>query len=142
MTTAPDDDQPGQPALPPGGGSEPPGTGPASAGRPQPATGSLAGDDGLGGCLTAEEIAELSRQDWDPADADFWPEDPDAGPPELPAAEWARLEAEDDQRAEAVPEAFDAGFNRHCGGTPGTGFAAGGPLDCAEGESLGGSPRV
>ncbi len=64
MTTAPDDNQP-EPAQPPAG-----------SGRPGPAVGWLAGEDGLGGCLTGEEIAELSRQDWDPADADLWCEDP------------------------------------------------------------------
>ncbi len=54
---------------------------------------------------------------------------PGAGPPELPAGEWARLQAQDDQGAESAPEAFDAGFSRHCGGRPGSGFADGGPLD-------------
>jgi hypothetical protein len=118
MTAAPDDHQPEQPAQPP-------------VDTNQEEWWLAADEDGPDGCLTAEEIAELSREQWDAADADFWcAEDPEAGPPELPASEWARLQAEDAQRsADSVPEAFDAGFNRHCGGKPGNGFAAGGPLD-------------
>lgn len=86
-------------------------------------------DDDLGECLTEEQVVQLTRQDWDPVAADNR-DDPEFGPPDLPASEWARLQAEDEQlAAERVPEAFDAGFSRHRGGRPGTGFAAGGPLD-------------
>jgi hypothetical protein len=89
-------------------------------------------DDGeFGDCLTAEELAELARQDWQADCPD--PDDPryaeENGPPALPADEWARLLAEDDERAQRQgPETVDAGFTHSLGGN-GNGFSAGGPLD-------------
>jgi hypothetical protein len=84
-------------------------------------------DDGaeLGDCLTAEEIAELSRQEWeliapDPDDPAY-DDDPLTGAP----PEWLPLP---DDEAPQVPEAFDAGFTHGRGGN-GSGFAAGGMLD-------------
>jgi hypothetical protein len=133
MTAEPEDPQP-QP--------QPEQDAPAP-GANQPPACSLGDEGDLGDCLTDDELSELFRQDWeliapdldDPAYAD----DAEFGPPPewlaMPAGERARLLAEEDQRfsdeqrAASVPEAFDAGFNRHCGGRPGSGFAAGGPLD-------------
>ena len=96
------------------------------------------GDDGeFGDCLTAEELAELARQDWlaDCPDPDDPQNAQENGPPALTAGEWARLHAVDDERAQndertqpGVPEMFDAGFTHSRGGN-GSGFSAGGPLD-------------
>jgi hypothetical protein len=127
MTAASDDHQPQHPAQPQ----------PAQADHAQPHT----AQEDLGDCLTDEQLAELGREDFGPwmldLDDPAYADDLECGPPlewlALPASEQARLLAEeeqqfDDQRPQAS-EAFDAGFNRHCGGRPGAGFAAGGPLD-------------
>jgi hypothetical protein len=125
MTGTPDDRQPERPAQPAADAAGPPGVSPA---------GYLAGDEDLGDCLTAEQVAELTRRDWDPAEAeDRWDDDdPDAGPPPqwlaLSAGEQARLLAGDEPPAQTVPEAFGAGFTHGLGGN-GTGFTAGGALD-------------
>jgi hypothetical protein len=85
-------------------------------------------DDGekVGDCLTAEEIAELSREEWDlvapDPDDPAYDDDPQTGAP----PEWLPLPPEDEPSQ--VPEMFDAGFTHSLGGN-GSGFAAGGPLD-------------
>ena len=96
-----------------------------------------AADYELAESLSDEELAELTRLDWEdpgPDDPRYW-EDLDrwAQPSaSVPPAEEARLIAEKDPESVArtpeVTEAIDAGFTHRCGGR-GTGFAAGGALD-------------
>ncbi len=123
MTATPSDHQSEQPANPAAGPGLPSGAVPL--GWPDDAD-----------CLTAEQVAELAREEWDlccpdPDDPEY-AEDPEYGPPEwLPysAADEERMLADEDQRARReVAEAIDAGFTHSAGGN-GTGFAAGGPLD-------------
>jgi Domain of unknown function (DUF222) len=106
---------------------------PSAPSQPLTVTSSRWLEDGqdLGDCLTAEQVAELAREDFDLAEAEtqWYGEDAEFGPPELPASEWVRLQAEDDRRSEPAAEVFDAGFNRVRGERSGPGFAAGGPLD-------------
>jgi hypothetical protein len=124
MTANSDDRQPGHPPA---------------GGVPQPGPEEwLASDEDLGEELTAEQVAELTRQDWeawgaDPDDPEY-ADDPGTGPPAewlaLPAAELMQLLADDGPApAPEVPEAIDAGFTHRSGGKGGAGFAAGGPLD-------------
>jgi Domain of unknown function (DUF222) len=85
------------------------------------------GED-VGDCLTPEEIAELSRQEWeliapDPDDPAY-DDDPLTGAP----PEWPPLLVPGDEAPPPVPEVFDAGFTHGRGGD-GSGFAAGGMLD-------------
>jgi len=126
MTATPDD-RPQHPGQPEEGGAD------RSAEDP---LGQLPNADEWGGnCLTADEVAELTRQDWEAVDPDdpAWADDPETGPPPqwlaMPASERERLLAEEDERASRqVPEAIDAGFTHEVSGN-GNGFAAGGPLD-------------
>jgi hypothetical protein len=95
-----------------------------------------AGDE-LAESLSDDELAELTRLDWEdpgPDDPRYW-EDLDRLAPawaSLPPEEEARLLAEADpetlSRSPGVAEVIDAGFTHRSGGS-GTGFAAGGALD-------------
>jgi hypothetical protein len=131
--TARASEPPGEPSQPAEASQPPSEPSPSPAAPSQPlATRSwwwLEDGEDLGDCLTIEQAAELAREGWDLAEADWYADDPDCGPPELPAREWARIQADDDRRSGPVAEAFDAGFNRLPGGRSGSGFAAGGPLD-------------
>jgi hypothetical protein len=83
-------------------------------------------------CLTAAEIAELNRLDYDPDYYEAWQEDPETGAPDwwdaLPPAEQARQLNEPFDYPAEVPESIGAGFTHRFGGN-GAGFAAGGELD-------------
>jgi hypothetical protein len=157
MTAASDDHQSQQPAQPDPAQPDPAQPDPAQAhpaqgrpaqphpvqahpAQPHPVQAHPARED-PDDCLTEEQVAELGRRDFGPwmldLDDPAYADDPEYGaPPEwlaLPASERARLLAEEQQRFDdqrpKVPEVLDAGFNRHCGGKPGAGFAAGGLLD-------------
>jgi hypothetical protein len=94
---------------------------------PEPSQpGWLGDDEDFSDCLTAGQVAGLNRQDWelccpDPDDPRY-ADDEDGPPPgwlALPAAEQARLLAEEEQRAEdeqradgGVPKVFGAGLTR------------------------------
>jgi hypothetical protein len=94
------------------------------------------------GSLTAAEIAELSRLEYDPDLYEAYCEDPETGAPEwwdaMAPAEQARW-IEDSVSPAEVPESIDAGFT-HRFGKNGSGFEGGGPLDVMlPGSDLAGS---